>query len=409
MVKPKIKIENIEAENFYTASASEIHISEEGLSTINLLPIGTWKGYIDPLTNEKRTFKITNKEVDYAVAYFKAVKEKNPGRDLVIDNDHLTLKDTYAPAFGWIKDLVNAGNAGLKAVIEWTELGKEAITKKFYKYISPVFFWNGTDKITGENIPFGILNAGLTNEPFFDELEPVTAARNIKQIIHLTKTNPLNAEGEKIMDELLERLRYFIGLPITATAAEIAAELEKLITQLKEVSPETDTVAAKAITGIIEKSKSENAFRNEVLSVLELKPESTIDEVKATVLTAKQSVVLAATLQSKIDDLEKKSFEKEVDQVIAKAMVEGKIVPATRDAMKKFATTDLESFKNFIAKSPQIVPLGELNNNSRRDQGADEDDPVILAKAAQDYITAEAKSGRKVTVTEAMFNIKKRT
>jgi len=52
---------------------------------------------------------------------------------MVIDYEHQTLKDIQAPAAGWIKQLTWKGEAGLWAVVDWTQQAACYLANKEYR------------------------------------------------------------------------------------------------------------------------------------------------------------------------------------------------------------------------------------------------------------------------------------
>jgi Mu-like prophage I protein len=82
---------------------------------------------------------------------------------LPIDYDHATdfaaPNGGRAPAAGWMTDF-QVRDGAIWAHVEWTAKGREAVSSKEYRYISPVFSF---DDKTGEVL--NLLRAGLTNSP----------------------------------------------------------------------------------------------------------------------------------------------------------------------------------------------------------------------------------------------------
>ena len=354
---------NFEAEQFFMGSA-EIPDAANLPTRIPLLPLGTWKGYKDPKTGKVMEFTITSKEIDQAIETLHQTKSINPSLDLVIDNDHLTLTEAYAPAFGWIKDFVKGANGWLYAVVDWTKLGADAVANKLYRYISPVFFWNGVDNVTGKKIPFGVAHAGLVNDPFFAQLE-LTAGKKIYQ---------LTLEGDTEMNKVIAKLRETFRLAENATEEDVLA---KLTAHLGE---HTAIVAAKnelyAILGLKTEASSAEAktiatqvvaAKNELFTALGLKPESTIEEAKATVVVAKGNQGNILQLVQKVQDLELKETTREYERVIAKAFREGRILPAQK-ADEQWASTQrdfaakagIPAFEAFWAKQPVVGPVSPI-------------------------------------------------
>jgi len=92
------------------------------------------------------------------------------GNDMVVDYEHQSLKDTQAPAAGWVKRLVNRGEKGLWAIVAWTEKAKQYLESGEYRYFSPVFSARKSD---GKVMK--IMNVALTNSPKINHLNPIIA------------------------------------------------------------------------------------------------------------------------------------------------------------------------------------------------------------------------------------------
>ncbi len=331
-----------------------------------ILPLGLYKGYIDPDTGEKRTFEITPERVRQAIEYLNSIKAKNPEFAIVIDNDHLTLMDTFAPAFGWITGLYDAGPDGLGADgVEWTRRGAEVLANKEYRFISPVFFFNGVDGESGETIPFGISSAALTNTPFFDKLKPLVAKR----------VDNLNNGGIKMKD-LLKAVMAFLGLtdentPETELVAKFAAKVQEvgqLVTAKKvfgDLGLPDNTTMDQAKTIVVLGSKTPAEQYAHLLEQIGFEKGTTPEAAKATVIMAKQAGTKNLELAQRVQQLEAAQIDREAIEAVETAIAEGKIFPAQRDEMLVMAKKDLAGMKAFFAKAPQVAPLKPLGEAGR--------------------------------------------
>lgn len=82
---------------------------------------------------------------------------RNMGIDLVLDKNHLG-----EDALGWFnKDSLEAKADGIYATLELTPLGKSLVENKSYKYLSPVYDVNSTNK----SEVLRIVGVGLVNMP----------------------------------------------------------------------------------------------------------------------------------------------------------------------------------------------------------------------------------------------------
>lgn len=156
-------------------------------------------------------------DADIAAALIARVEARETPLFLDYEHHTLTAKDAghKAVAAGWIEALVYVPGQGLFARVAWTEAAREHIRADEYRYISPLFTF---DPESGAVLT--LVNAALTNNPALDGMAAVAAANQI------ATTNQPHTEA--LMDELLERLRWMLNLPVTATAEEIAAQLDKL-------------------------------------------------------------------------------------------------------------------------------------------------------------------------------------
>lgn len=237
--------------------------------------------------------------------------------DLVIDYEHQTLTGEEAPAAGWIKELIDKGQDGLWAKVEWTPRGEEYIKNKEYRYLSPVVMIRKSD---GRAIR--LHSAALTNTPAIDGMNPI--ANSIGAFAP-------ESEESVIMD-LLKKLAALLGLAETATEEEIIAAISKL----KE-----PTVANK-----------------EVLSLLGLKETSSLDETKGAIIALKNpsGYVKAEEFKALKDELDIKKR----DDLVSLALNSGKVAPAQKEWAEQYALKDPVGFKAFLDKAPVVVPLSQL-------------------------------------------------
>lgn len=388
-----------------------LDLKRQAPSEIHLLPLGKWDGYIHPVMGQM-SFEVTSAHIKAAVDYHHERKTRGPKRDLVIDYEHQTLSGGPAPAAGWMPEL-EGRDVGLFATqLDWVPKAKKHIEDGEYRYISPVFAFDVLDKVSGKTIPMAVFNAALTNEPFFDELEPIASKDNsLHQLIFIAKET-----GN--MDELLERLRWFLNVPTTTTAQDILGELNKLVGQIKDaIAAEAESGAGQLLQFLKDqKSRIETVTANysKVLSTLELKADATVEEVTAKLISAKSTTGSLESVSAELSTLKTSIFQKDFDGVIARGIAGGRITPAQKDdkewveAQRDWAEKNFKAFDEYYTtKAPQIVPLGEIPTpGSPEHQGAG--DPQVIAKAAQDYQASELKAGRHITMTEAVNHVMKK-
>jgi phage I-like protein len=221
---------------------------------------------------------------------------------LPIDENHSTdlaaPKGGSSPAFGWMSNLCADENGAIWADVEWTEKGRDALNKKEYRYISPVFYSDEQGEINC------ILRAALTNTP------------NL-QLPALNSEQPENITTEDFMDK---ELCAALGLAETATVNDALAVIEKL---------KTAQNAAQSI------DLTAYAPRVELNTALER----------------------AASAEKQVADLNAAQLKKEAEAAVDEAVKAGKIPPALKDTYINMCATQagLEQFKDIAAKTPAII------------------------------------------------------
>jgi phage I-like protein len=325
---------------------NEVEVLVEGAHYFKRLPSG-----------EEVEFTISANDVRSAVEQMTERMQRHPDRDTVVDFEHQTLTGEYAPAAAWSSGLKLAARDGLAVALatikEWTDKGREAVEKKYYRYASPVFGLNAKDKETGKTWPCIYKHLALTNEPLIDDLMPIVA-KNISQTIQGKGTS---------MDELIERLRYFLNLPTAATAQDCLTELNKLMTQLKDALAAQTDVAAKDVLAFLGNIKSEIAAKADLVKTIVGKDNGTIEEAKVVFIAAKDNGVVNANLQTELAALKKEKADGQFQLIIAKNVQSGKILPTQKDdadylkAQRAFYDSDIVAFDKFWEKAPVIGPV----------------------------------------------------
>lgn len=256
--------------------------------------------------------------------------------DTVIDYEHQTMLTVetgqLAPAAGWFSKL-EWRDDGLYAVdVRWTERATGLIEGEEYKYISPVFTY---DKKTGAIKR--LLNAALTNNPALDGMDAVAASQYAQLINSTPDKETLKMEG------LMEQLRWLLNLPVTATADEITAELQKAIDQIKAAAASAASLPGFDVVALIKTQAEQIA----TLTAAAANP----DPSRFVAVSTMQA------LQNEVTALRNKITEREVDEVVKAAIAAGKILPAQEAWARAHA---LESMSSFVEYLGTVQPLAAL-------------------------------------------------
>ena len=301
---------------------------------IQVIPYGV------KINTPKGPFTCDEESAAAVIADFEAHKNQ-----MVIDYEHQTLQGTEAPAAGWITKLIDKGNEGIWAVVNWTDRAKQYLINKEYKYVSPVVAQRKLDlKIVR------LINVALTNQPNIDGMVPL-----VNKSGHFFQQN--NKKEEPKMKDLLKLL----GLAEIATEADAIVAINKLM----EAATKNGTV--------IMANKG-------VLTALGLAETATEAEVTGTIMAMKQSHDQVGALAQTVKDLKDKLSLKDATEVVAMAMKEGKITPAQKPWADEYAKNDLEGFKVFVAKAPVVVVMGKVVNEDKHVDGALDDTQIEINK-----------------------------
>lgn len=158
--------------------------------------------------------------VDDAKGVIAASVEHASGRPIAVDYDHqidnAAKNGQPAPAAGWINRM-EARADGIWGLIEWTAAAAEHLSRREYRFISPVFTFTPDNKVQS------IIRAGLTNAPALTLTALATESTNMDPTA-----------------ELLSQIRKLLGLAESATAAEITAAIGDLLSARTSAVPPID-------------------------------------------------------------------------------------------------------------------------------------------------------------------------
>jgi phage I-like protein len=230
---------------------------------------------------------------------------------LPIDENHATdlaaPKGGASPAFGWMKNLCADTTGALWADVEWTERGHDALAKKEYRFISPVFLHNEKGEINC------ILRAALTNSPN----------------LNLPALNSARLENMNTEVSMNKELLAALGLPETATEAEALAAVKSLNAAKTAAAPQTDKTA---------------------VDLAAYAPRADLNAMEARAVTAEKQLA----------DLNAAQLKKDAEAAVDEAIKARKFAPASREQYLAMCATKegFESFKKIAAVSPAVVSAG---------------------------------------------------
>jgi phage I-like protein len=329
MPKPKSTLQTV------ALSAVLIDLDGGAPAEIKLLPDGSFRSARDDRPADVTAW-VMNGEAAQAIL----AAQGNLHSRFLIDYDHQTLRSEQngkpAPAAGWSGRLEWREGDGLYATdLEWTEAALAAIASKEYRYISPVIRYNKTTGVV-TYIPM----AALVNYPAIDGLNDLAAAA--------AEFFPTSDSEDTPMDELLERLRWMLNLPITATAEEISGELDKLKTQIGGADGSTTGLSALL------------ASKDGEIAALSAKADALPDPARFV------PVEVFNELQGKLAALSGQSLDDRVEKLIEDAVNAGKVIgPKDKQWLTDLGKNDLAALQGALDSRQPLAALAGMQSEGK--------------------------------------------
>ena len=169
---------------------------------------------------KKATIILDEKSTDKIMEAFRAAVSVPGCPGILVDQDHFSC-DTDKPttALAWAKEIRRAEDGSLWTRWEFTAKGKELYEGKMLVNRSPVMLldevkgWRGMGKAF---TPYALESIGMTNKPYFKDLSPLAAAREVN-----------NNKGETMDPKILEKLELAEGATLDDVLAAIQALKDK--------------------------------------------------------------------------------------------------------------------------------------------------------------------------------------
>ncbi len=257
------------------------------------------------------------------------------GTRMVIDYEHQTLlaknNGQPAPAAAWVSKLAVIDNVLCSVDTEFTDRARQMIEAGEYAYISPVFAYDKSGAVKM------LAHASLTNTPALDGM--AIAALSSQPLLSL-----MAALGDN-MDDLIERLRWMLNLPVSAAAAEIKAELEKLIGQLG-----ADTAAA-----------SFNVLAS--VAVLKSQVGAAPDPARFVPMD------VHAAVSRELGEMRQAALARQVDELVAPALADGRLMPAEEKWARELGASNVASLSSLLAVRQPLAALSGSQTGGRPPAG----------------------------------------
>lgn len=274
--------------------------------------------------------------------------------DLLFDVDHESLfGNTRAAAWGME---LEARDDGLYARFpDFTPYGEELVSGREYRYLSPVYAMDVTNK-QGEQVGATIFSVAITNTPYFDAGE-IDAIGNADD-----PTSGTDASDESDSPSTMDRdeLIALLGLDDDATDDEIrqaAEEAGDVYRQAVEDSAEIETDSSGKPSENDDGDTGAADEGNDPSGESEDGPESDEDE---------EPEDLDEKINAAVDRrMEERSRRQDAQRLVDQAIEDGKILPADREIFLNSARQDLEKTRKRLNNMEEGAALPEgLKTNS---------------------------------------------
>ncbi len=207
--------------------------------TVQIAPFGEFPGTLKGLDGKAKP--ITQVLNEAAFNRIIANWQAQGAKELLVDVDHDSMNGSTR-AFAWATNLQIDPDCGLVADFNLTDLGREALSKREYRFVSPVFtLSNEGDILTLDSI-------ALTNRPNL----PVSCVLNRES----TVINSVEDKKENHMEKIISAL----GLTPGASEDDILAAIDAL---KKSVDEANAKVLENEATALAEENKEKIANRED--------------------------------------------------------------------------------------------------------------------------------------------------
>ena len=289
----------------------------------------------------------------------KVIAAFNSAQPPVIDYEHQTLhkesNGQIAPAAGWMHGLRWIEGRGLFAEVELTQRARDLVQAGEYRYFSPVFLYN---KATGEIA--SILMGALTNHPAVAGMDAINLMAAASAYFNLSNSTETTVT-------LLEKLLAAIGLPATTTedAAVAACTAHKVQADAARKALQLDADAtAEIVTAACTSLRSASAAA--VPDPSKYVPVTVVNE-----------------LQTNIAALSARQHTRDIEDVLAPALADGRLLPPEEDWARETAKTPsgLAMLTGMLKVRQPVAALTSTQTQGKTPAGAAKNDSNAAAGA----------------------------
>lgn len=408
--------------------------------TVNAAKIGddrrSWVQLMYPgeeMRNGPWFFTITEADLDVFAASIKEQAGK-----LLVDRDHRVAQPELADtrAAGWFTgdtEVIAAGQprpdgsderaatSELWAEVEWTPRAVQEIRDGEFRFMSPVFDFEDRDTKTGLlTRAKEIVNATLTNRPFFDRLAPVSAEvvwqsdegyQRLSDLLyaHLNPGAPDDARywvmdvapAKALVREYDTQTTWVVAFTRDGDEITVADRSEWTAAEQEWVEAAQAAIQRNGATRPFTPTKESQMETKALAAALGLPEDATDEQIVEAATTAREGAVKAEGLETKVAELEQtaaggdeqatkiaeletklaaqeseRAAEK-IEAALTAAVTERRIVPAQKDVLAETFVGNLDGLQKVLAASPAGAVGRELGHGG---DGSPDGDEAVRAE-----------------------------
>lgn len=323
-------------------------------------------------TSDGRELPVAAWRIDAAAAQRVIARYQARLNPAVLDYEHQTLRAEQngqpAPAAGWIQALTWREGSGLWATVELTERAASLIRNGEYKFVSPVFAFDGD---TGEVL--AVLMAAITNNPAIDGMAPLELVAAATFGV-LALNSPFNHQESRSMNKLLAALCAALGLDVAKTTEDQAVAA---CTALKIRLDALDKIGAEV--GVQEVGDGAAV----IAACTALKTQASA-ATKATAPDPAQFVGIGVVeeLKGQLAVLTARHVEREVGDLVESGMADGRLLEAQRQWATDLGKKDIAALSQYLKTAQPLAGLRSSQTDGKPPAGSTDEYGLTAAELA---------------------------
>ena len=264
--------------------------------------------------------------------------EQLKDKELLVDKDHSSVKkgtEKDTSAMGWMHSF-KKGIEGLWAKISWTNIGRNLVENRVFRFLSPVFTLHG-DK------PTNMLNVSLTNQPAFqDKAKPIINNKPNMEELEMTITK--------------EELVSLIKETVASMNSEQKTDTQEMKNADCSCDPTTDEKVENECGKTDKMVENECGKKADVTKNEEVIEDGIKEDIKEEIQEGKEEGKTKEEVKREIkEEIAEEKADKEDDEVI-KIEALNSAPTALKDVSGKADWMSLHgsAFWDYLAKHPEI-------------------------------------------------------